>query len=90
MQKSLSILLTAPRSATEFCPSSATHRRVGMEKDYRWRVRVRFPAAQDVSLFHSVQIDSGAHPASYPMSTGGRGLSPGINQQKRKANSTSI
>jgi hypothetical protein len=26
---------------------------------------------KDVSLLHSVQADSGAHPASYPMGTGG-------------------
>jgi hypothetical protein len=26
---------------------------------------------QDVSLLHNVQISSGAHPASYPVSTGG-------------------
>jgi hypothetical protein len=26
---------------------------------------------QDVSLLHDVQTGSGAHPASYPMSTGG-------------------
>jgi hypothetical protein len=31
----------------------------------------RFPAVQDFSLFHSVQTGSGAHPASYPMDTGG-------------------
>jgi hypothetical protein len=31
--------------------------------------RVRFPAVQDFSPLHSVQTDSGAHPASYPMRT---------------------
>jgi hypothetical protein len=29
------------------------------------------PAVQDFSLLHSVQTGSGAHPASYPMGTGG-------------------
>jgi hypothetical protein len=38
--------------------------------------RVRFPAVHDFSLPHSVQTDSGAHPASYPMGTGA--LSPGV------------
>jgi hypothetical protein len=34
--------------------------------------RVRFPAgAWNFSLHHLVQTDSGAHPASYPMGTGG-------------------
>jgi hypothetical protein len=38
--------------------------------------RVRFSAeAGDFSLHHSVQIGSGAHPASYPMGT--RGSFPG-------------
>jgi hypothetical protein len=32
---------------------------------------VRFPGVQDFSLFHSVPTDSGAHPASCPMGTGG-------------------
>jgi hypothetical protein len=31
---------------------------------YDWMGRVRFPAVQDFSLLHSVQTDSGAHPAS--------------------------
>jgi hypothetical protein len=35
------------------------------------RIGVRFPAAAtDFSLVHNVQIGSGAHPASYPISTG--------------------
>jgi hypothetical protein len=39
--------------------------------------RVRFPAgAWNFSLYHCVQNGSGAHPASYPMST--RGSFPGI------------
>jgi hypothetical protein len=34
---------------------------------------VRFPArAADLSLLHSVQTGSGAHPASYPVGTGGK------------------
>jgi hypothetical protein len=33
--------------------------------------RVRFPAVQNFSLLHGVQTGSGAHPASYPMATGG-------------------
>jgi hypothetical protein len=39
-----------------------------------WTARVRFPAVQDFYLRHSIQTDqtgSGAHPASYPMGTGG-------------------
>jgi hypothetical protein len=32
---------------------------------------VRFPAVHDFSHLHSVQTDSGAHPASYPRGTGG-------------------
>jgi hypothetical protein len=34
--------------------------------------RVPFQAVLDVSLFHSVQTYSGAHPASYPVRTGGK------------------
>jgi hypothetical protein len=36
-----------------------------------WTVRGLFPAVQAFSLFHSVQIGSGAHPAYYPIGTGG-------------------
>jgi hypothetical protein len=37
-----------------------------------WTVGVRFPAAaRNFSLFHSVQIGSGAHPVSYTMRNGG-------------------
>jgi hypothetical protein len=36
-----------------------------------WTARVRFPAVQVLSLFHSVQADSGVHQASYPMGIGG-------------------
>jgi hypothetical protein len=36
-----------------------------------WTAGVRFPAgARDISLLHSFQTGSGAHPASYPMGTG--------------------
>jgi hypothetical protein len=37
-----------------------------------WTAGVRFPAgARDFSLLHSVETGSDAHPASYPMGTGG-------------------
>jgi hypothetical protein len=37
-----------------------------------WTAGVRFPSkARDFSLFHNLQTGSGAHPASYPMDTGG-------------------
>jgi hypothetical protein len=37
-----------------------------------WNAGVLFPAAsRNVSLLHSVQTSSGAHPASYPMGMGG-------------------
>jgi hypothetical protein len=36
-----------------------------------WTARVQFPVWQDFSLPHSVQTDSGAHSASYPMDIGG-------------------
>jgi hypothetical protein len=46
--------------------------------------RVRFPArAGNLSLHHSVQNGSGAHPASYPMGT--RGSFPGAKQPEREA-----
>jgi hypothetical protein len=48
----------------------------------RWGPRVRFPAgAGNFSLHHRVQNGSGAHPASYPMGTGGsfpRGKAVGV------------
>jgi hypothetical protein len=34
-------------------------------------VGVRFPVGSRISVLRVVQIDSGAHPASYPMGTGG-------------------
>jgi hypothetical protein len=40
--------------------------------DYRLKTEIRFPAgARDFSLFHSIQTGFGAHPASYPIGTGG-------------------
>jgi hypothetical protein len=36
-----------------------------------WTAQVQFSAVQDFSLLHSVQTNSGAHPASYPMGTRG-------------------
>jgi hypothetical protein len=44
---------------------------VGIVTGYGLDGPVRFAAVQDFSLLHSVQTDSGAHPASYPMGTGG-------------------
>jgi hypothetical protein len=49
---------------------------------------VRFSAeATDCSLFHSVQAGSGAHPASFPMGTGGGAgvLSPLVKRPEREA-----
>jgi hypothetical protein len=34
-------------------------------------VGVRVPVGQEFSVLHVVQTGSGAHPASYPMGTGG-------------------
>jgi hypothetical protein len=36
-----------------------------------WTTRVRFPAEQDFPLLHPQHPASGAHPASYPVGTGG-------------------
>jgi hypothetical protein len=33
--------------------------------------RIRFQQGKDFPLLHSIQTDSGAHPASYPMGIGG-------------------
>jgi hypothetical protein len=44
-------------------------------KTLGWMAWVRFPAVQNSSLLHCVQIGSGAHSASYP--TGTRGSFPG-------------
>jgi hypothetical protein len=35
-----------------------------------WISRVRFPTVQEFPLLDSIQTNSGAHPASYPMGTG--------------------
>jgi hypothetical protein len=40
-----------------------------------WTYRIQFPAVQNFSLLHRVQIESGAHPASYTMCIGA--LPPG-------------
>jgi hypothetical protein len=46
--------------------------------------RVRFPTGtRNFSLHHSVQNGSGAHPASYPMVTGGS--FPGVKRPGREA-----
>jgi hypothetical protein len=39
--------------------------------------------ARNVSLLRSVQTESGAHPASYPMGTGS--FSPGLKRTEREA-----
>jgi hypothetical protein len=49
-----------------------------------WKVWVRFPAVQEFNLLHSVQTDTGAHPAFYPMGTGDS-FSPGAKWQGRYA-----
>jgi hypothetical protein len=36
-----------------------------------WTAGIQFPAGVRFSLLHSVQSGSGAHPASYPLGTGG-------------------
>jgi hypothetical protein len=49
-----------------------------------WTARVRFPEVQDFSLLHSLQTDSGAHPASCPVGTWD--LFPrGVKRQGREA-----
>jgi hypothetical protein len=47
----------------------------GSEFESRW--------GQEFSLLHVVQTGSGAHPASYPMGTGGS--FPGVKRQGREA-----
>jgi hypothetical protein len=49
-----------------------------------WTVGFRFQARNDFTLHHNVQTGSGAHPASYPMSTGV--LSWGVKWPGREAN----
>jgi hypothetical protein len=50
---------------------------------YGLTARVRFPAVQDFSLFHSVQTGPEAHPPSYPVGTWGSFL--GIKRPGREA-----
>jgi hypothetical protein len=45
--------------------------------------RVLFSAVQDFSLLHSVETKYGAHPASYPMGTGGS-FHGGVKRQGRE------
>jgi hypothetical protein len=55
---------------------------VGIVKASGWMAQVQFLVVQDFSLFHSVQTDCGAHPASYPMIQWVPGvLSPGVKQE---------
>jgi hypothetical protein len=53
-----------------------------------WTVRVRFSVVQHFSLLHSVETDSGAYPASYPVGTGA--ISPGAKRQGREADHLSL
>jgi hypothetical protein len=49
-----------------------------------WTAGVRIPAGEtDFSLFHNVQIGSGAHPESYLMDT--EGSFPGLKRLGREA-----
>jgi hypothetical protein len=55
-----------------FLISQSRDRSVGIALGYGLGSRVRFPAgAGNFSLHHRVQNGSGAHPASYPVDTGG-------------------
>jgi hypothetical protein len=47
-------------------------------------VGVRVPVESEFSLLHIILTGSGAHPASYPMGTGGGGLSPEVKRQGRE------
>jgi hypothetical protein len=53
---------------------------------------VRFPAgARDISLLRNVQTNSGSHPASYSIGTGGGGvISTGVKLPRREANTDPI
>jgi hypothetical protein len=44
---------------------------VGRATGFGLDARILFPAVQNISLLHGAQTESGAHPASYPMGTGG-------------------
>jgi hypothetical protein len=37
----------------------------------RWKAKVRVPVGLSFCLIYSIHTGSGAHPASYPMGTGG-------------------
>jgi hypothetical protein len=53
------------------CSGSSQNSSVGTARG--WTARVRFPAgAKHFCLFHSFQTGCGAHPASYPIGTGGK------------------
>jgi hypothetical protein len=56
---------------SSMCKFESRDSSVGIATGYGLNARVRFPAVKDFSLLHSIQTDSGAHPASYPMGTGG-------------------
>jgi hypothetical protein len=63
---------------------------VGIPMGYGWTVGFRFPAgARDFSLLHSVQTESVAHPASYPVGTGGGGRFHGVKHPGREADHSS-
>jgi hypothetical protein len=56
--------------------SKITHKNFSVDRSVNiamsWTAGVRFPArARNISLFHSVQTGFGAHPAFYPVVTGG-------------------
>jgi hypothetical protein len=60
---------------------------VGITTGYRldYQIGVRLPEGYgNFSLHHRVQIGSGAHPASYPIGTGGA-LSLGVKRPGREA-----
>jgi hypothetical protein len=65
---------------------------VGVATGYRrddGGVGTRVPARQEFSHFH-VQTDSGAHPVSYPMGTGGAFPGEGVKRQGREADHSPV
>jgi hypothetical protein len=56
----------------QFSHSETGYLRQNSDFSVGWTTEVRFPAGAAIffSSPHRVQIDSGAHPASYPMGTG--------------------
>jgi hypothetical protein len=48
-----------------------------------WTAQVQFTVGKAISLLHSIQIDSGAHAASYQMCSGA--ISPGVKLSARNA-----